>query len=175
MYLTIAELLDYTDEERAKWNDWFSSHGNDPLKIALSNETHPTLGALILHCFWAELFYACWMRGEILSQENELVKQNKNLPADQAEAVFSFGRMTRQAMRSFIDSASQEDWEKTHEVEARGFHLHGSARKLISHILIHEVRHWAQIAAVVRQQGLAPPGDHDLLFSPSFGPLVRKV
>lgn len=82
MHLTINELLNYTDEERAKWHDWFSSHGNGPLKIALANETHPTLGALILHCFWAELFYACWMRGEILSQENQLVKQNKNLPAD---------------------------------------------------------------------------------------------
>lgn len=30
MHLTIDELLDYTDEERAKWEDWFAAHGNDP-------------------------------------------------------------------------------------------------------------------------------------------------
>jgi LPS sulfotransferase NodH len=35
MHLTIDELLDYTDEERAKWEDWFAAHGNDPLNFTL--------------------------------------------------------------------------------------------------------------------------------------------
>jgi uncharacterized damage-inducible protein DinB len=30
---------------------------------------------------------------------------------------------------------------------------------------LHEVRHWAQIAAVVRMAGFAPPGNHDLFYS----------
>lgn len=47
--------------------------------------------------------------------------------------------------------------------------------KLIAHILIHEIRHFAQKAVVVHQNGLAPRGDHDLLFSRSFGSLVEKV
>jgi LPS sulfotransferase NodH len=51
MHLTIDELLNYTDEERAEWRDWFSAHGNDPLKIVLANETHPTIGALIRTAF----------------------------------------------------------------------------------------------------------------------------
>jgi hypothetical protein len=34
MHATIEELLGYTDEERAKWQKWFSTHGNDPLKFA---------------------------------------------------------------------------------------------------------------------------------------------
>ena len=58
---------------------------------------------------------------------------------------------------------------------ACGFHLRGTARKLVVHILVHEVRHWAQAAVVVRQDGLAPPGDHDLCFSESFGPLLKRV
>lgn len=33
------------------------------------------------------------------------------------------------------------------------------------HILFHEIRHWAQIAAALRNAGSIPPGDHDLLFS----------
>ena len=56
-------------------------------------------------------------------------------------------------------------WGKTHEVEGRGFHLEGPARKLIAHILVHEIRHWAQIALAVRLAGLEPPGDHDLFYS----------
>jgi uncharacterized damage-inducible protein DinB len=58
-------------------------------------------------------------------------------------------------------------------VEGRGLHA-GSARKLIAHILV-QIRHWAQVAVTIRQHGLAPPGEHDLLFSKSFGPLVKKV
>jgi uncharacterized damage-inducible protein DinB len=175
MHVTIDEFLDYTDEERTKWQNWFSLHGDDPLKIALAGETHPTVGALVLHCFWAEMWYAYWMRGDMLTGDSEIVKQNKDLPTDQAEALFRFGQSARNAMRSFTDGASQEEWERIHEVEARGFQITGSARKLVSHILVHEIRHWAQIAMAVRQHNLAPPGDHDLLFSESFGPLVRRI
>jgi uncharacterized damage-inducible protein DinB len=38
-------------------------------------------------------------------------------------------------------------------------------RKLLFHILLHELRHWAQIALAVRLAGFEPPGDHDLFFS----------
>jgi uncharacterized damage-inducible protein DinB len=31
--------------------------------------------------------------------------------------------------------------------------------------LLHEVRHWAQIAAAVRAAGHPRPGDHDLFYS----------
>ena len=40
-----------------------------------------------------------------------------------------------------------------------------SPRKLLFHIVIHEIRHWAQIALAVRLAGLEPPGDHDLFNS----------
>ena len=175
MNLTMAELLNYTDEERAKWQAWFSAQGNDPLKITFGNETLSNIGVLILHIFWAELWYAYWMHGEPFTLESEIVKQNKDIPNDQAEAIFRFGRLARAKMRSFTNSAQPEDWERSHEVEMMGLHLQGSARKLVAHILIHEIRHWAQVALAVRQHGLAPPGDHDLLFSESFGPLASKV
>jgi uncharacterized damage-inducible protein DinB len=40
-----------------------------------------------------------------------------------------------------------------------------TSRKLLFHILVHEVRHWAQVALAVRLAGFEPPGDHDLFFS----------
>jgi len=175
MHLTINELLDYTDEERAKWEEWFSTNGNEPLKIALAGETHPSIGALILHCFWADLWYAYMVRDEVLTEESDIVKENKDLPADHPDKIFAFGRFAREAMRAFTDSAGGEEWASVHEVKARGIHIKGSARKLISHILVHEIRHWAQVAIAVRQNGLTPPGDHDLLFSKSFGPLVTRT
>jgi uncharacterized damage-inducible protein DinB len=38
-------------------------------------------------------------------------------------------------------------------------------RKLLFHILLHEMRHWAQIALAIRLAGFEPPGNHDLLYS----------
>ena len=175
MHLTIAELFAYTDEERAKWQQWFSTQGNEPLKIALNNKTHPSVGALILHCFWAELFYTYLMRDEALTPESEVAKQNKDLPADEAEKIFAFGLFARQQMRAFTDAATPDDWEGVHEVKAGNLTIRGSARKLIAHILIHEIRHWAQIVSLVRQNDLAPPGEHDLVFSPAFGPLLKRA
>ena len=43
-----------------------------------------------------------------------------------------------------------------------------TARKLLFHIVVHEIRHWAQIALAVRLAGFAPPGQHDLMYSPAL-------
>ena len=37
--------------------------------------------------------------------------------------------------------------------------------QLLFHILMHETRHWAQIALSLRRGGLEPPGNHDLFYS----------
>ena len=50
-----------------------------------------------------------------------------------------------------------------YEVRERQWHM--TPRKLLFHLLLHEIRHWAQIAMAVRIAGLEPPGDHDLFFS----------
>ena len=53
--------------------------------------------------------------------------------------------------------------ERTFHVREQDWRM--SARKLLFHILMHEIRHWAQIALAIRLAGLEPPGDHDLFFS----------
>jgi uncharacterized damage-inducible protein DinB len=41
-------------------------------------------------------------------------------------------------------------------------------RKIIIHTLLHEVRHWAQISTLLRQNGFKIEF-HDFLFSPVLG------
>jgi uncharacterized damage-inducible protein DinB len=41
-------------------------------------------------------------------------------------------------------------------------------RKLAVHILLHEVRHLAQLAYAARIAGLEPPGSHDLFYCPEL-------
>ena len=174
MHLTIDELLDYTGEERSKWESWFATHGDDPLKLAVPMDVHPTVGALIAHCLWAELFYAHWMQGDILPQER-MMEIIHSIDTTQADQLFAFGHSSRKTLRDAVAAYKMEDWEHHHEVDGPGFQLAGTARKLIAHILVHEIRHWAQVAVTIRQHQLAPPGEHDLLFSKSFGPLLRKL
>ena len=90
MHLTIDELLDYTGEERSKWESWFATHGDDPLKLAVPMDVHPTVGALIAHCLWAELFYAHWMQGNILPQER-MMEIIHSIDTTQADQLFAFG------------------------------------------------------------------------------------
>jgi uncharacterized damage-inducible protein DinB len=175
MYLTIEELLSYTEEERTKWRQWFASRGADPLKIALAGEVCPTVGKLVLHIFGAELWYAYALQGEIVTEESDVGKAFAALSPEDADAIFDFGREARQQLREFTQTANDEEWDHVHEIGARAFRIRGSARKLIAHILVHEIRHWAQVAMAVRQSGLAPPGDHDMLFSESFGPMATRV
>ena len=43
-----------------------------------------------------------------------------------------------------------------------------SRRKLATSVVLHEVRHLAQVAHAARAAGVESPGDHDLLFCPSY-------
>jgi len=165
MELTIHELLAYLDEERSKWERWFSMQGNAPLKIPTGGETHPTLGALIMHCFWTELWYAYMLSGQVLTRESDVIKENINVPNDRSDAVFDFGRKARNAMNSFVARASEAVWKQVHALPPPWQKFTGSARKLTFHVLMHEIRHWAQISMAVRQNNLTPPGEHDLMFS----------
>lgn len=155
MQLTVEELIGYTDEERAKWERWFAAHGDGALALALPGEAHASAGALLLHIFGPESQYLQFLRGDELTDYTTRA-------TDRAEPLFEFGREARARTRAFVASAGPEAWSRV--VEPReDFPV--SARKIVAHVLLHEIRHWAQLAAAVRAHGLAPPGDHDLLFS----------
>ena len=155
MNLTIEELISYTDEERAKWEQWFALHGDEPLKFPLADAAHGSVGALILHIFGPELQYVQFMHDESLTDYT-------NFSVDRANELFAFARRSRGLMRVWSREAKEADWVRVFEPQDN---VRVSARKIIVHVLLHEIRHWAQIALIMRQRGIAPPGDHDLLFS----------
>ena len=75
----------------------------------------------------------------------------------------------RRELEQFVAELDDDvaDEPRTFTVQSGGdFVL--TPRKLLFHILLHETRHWAQIALAVRLAGLEPPGDHDLFYSKAF-------
>ncbi len=158
MYLSVHELLLYTDEERGRWERWFRQNGEDLLKMPLAGDRESTVGALILHIFGPELRY-------VQRLKNEALDEYRGRPCSHIDELFGFGLETRKAMRQFAQSARPEDWERVVDFGIAGRHYSVSTRKIVLHVLIHELRHWAQVARIMRERGFVPPGDHDLLMS----------
>ena len=53
------------------------------------------------------------------------------------------------------------------------FEFEGTPRKILMHVLIHEIRHWAQLGTLLRLGGEAPRL-HDFLVSPVGGGEFRR-
>ena len=158
MYLSVEELIHYTDEERARWEQWFRENGEDLLKMPLAGDRENTVGALVLHIFGPELRYVQRLRDEPLSEY-------RGRPSSSIDQVFGFGLESRRALRNLVIGLKKEDWQRSLVLTMPGGTRTATVRKVVLHLLMHEVRHWAQIARIMRERGFAPPGGHDLLES----------
>ena len=159
MHLTFDELVRYTNEEREKWRTWFGAHPD-----ALEVEVQPggrftTVGALIDHIFLVERRHLQRLRGAALDTRTGL--SGKHSPP-----LFDYGASVRRELDQFTSDLDDEaaDVPRTVTVQSGGEFLM-TPRKLLFHCLLHETRHWAQVALALRRAGLDPPGDHDLFYS----------
>jgi len=158
MQISVEELLRYTEEERTKWEKWFRENGEELLSMPIAGDRERTIGALILHLFGPELRYIQRLR-------NEPMSEYRGRPSARLDEVFGFGMESRKAMLEFVEQAAPADWNRMIDITLGGRTFHVSVRKLILTAQLHEIRHWAQIARLMRERGFAPPGDHDLLMS----------
>ena len=158
MKLEFQELLRYTQEERDKWRTWFTSHPE-----ALEIEVQPggrfaTVGALIDHMFLVE-------RRHLQRLRSAPVDTTTGLSGRHAPPLFDYAASVRRELDQFVadldDDVANEP--RVFTVQTGDFVL--SPRKLLFHCLLHETRHWAQIALSLRRAGLEPPGNHDLFYS----------
>jgi uncharacterized damage-inducible protein DinB len=156
--VTLDELIRYTSAERDKWRAWFSQH-----PAALEAPVQPagrltTVGKMIDHIFLVERRHLQRLTGATLSEATGLTGNN-------APPLFDYGASVRRELEQFARDLDPDVAEemRTYDMRDRSWNL--TARKLLFHIVVHEIRHWAQIALAVRLAGYEPPGDHDLLFS----------
>jgi uncharacterized damage-inducible protein DinB len=156
--LAFDELHRYTLEEREKWRRFFERTPG-----AMELPTQPggrfaTLGKLIDHIFLVERRHLQRLRGEPLSDRTGLTGNN-------APPLFDYGASVRRELEQYVGELDDDVADQVRLFDVREQQWPMSARKLLFHILVHEIRHWAQIALAVRQAGLEPPGDHDLFYS----------
>ena len=160
--LIYDHLLDYTDWQRESWRAWFTRQGATAL--AVSTGPHGdgrlnTVGEVVRHIFSAEKRYVERMRDLPLTEAAALPS------ATDVDALFAFGHESRAALRSFVATQPADQLDVARALVIVDTTRRLTPRKILAHIVLHEIRHWAQIATLLRLEGM-PVEFHDFLRSP---------
>ncbi|HLG57188.1 MAG TPA: DinB family protein [Vicinamibacterales bacterium] len=159
--IDLTRLVAYSDHERAKWKSWVAA---DPARLATPFQNggrFPTLGNLLDHIFLIEARHLSRLQGSALPEST-------GVTAGDWPALFAYADTVRANLSAFVVALDEQAANEsiTFKIPSGAFTL--TRRKLTLHILLHEVRHLAQIAYAVRAAGYEPPGEHDVFFFPGF-------
>ena len=156
--ITFDELVRYTNGERDKWRRWLSEHAAALEAPVQPGGRLPTVGKLIDPIFLVERRHVQRLTSQPLSDTTGLTGNN-------APPLFDYGASVRRELEQLVADLGDDEIDTVREFEVREKKWTMTPRKLLFHILLHETRHWAQIALAVRLAGFEPPGDHDLFCS----------
>jgi len=165
---TMHELLEYTEWERSNWFEWMRHQERPVLEVAAgpSADGRFQIGELVRHIFSGEKRYVERLLDLPMTDTSAV-------PVADLDSLFEFGRQSRQELREFIGRLNPEDSETPRRFTMGNSSLTASSRKIVTHVLMHEIRHWAQIATLLRLSGFKV-GFHDFLFSPVMGGELRR-
>ena len=158
----LEQLLDYSDHERRKWRDWVAA---DPKRLDIAVQPgarFPTAGALLDHVFFVERRHLSRLEGAALPEQT-------GIPPGDWKRLFEYGDLVRADLRKYISDIDDRTGSETMTfVPMGGGTVTMTRRRLLTHVVLHEVRHLAQLALAARTAGVEPPGEHDLFFFTEF-------
>jgi uncharacterized damage-inducible protein DinB len=111
---------------------------------------------LLRHIVGVEIRYAQRLCGEPVTPYEEI-------PDRPAELLFSLHDASMAKYRQLIADASVNWAEKLEFTTISAGKRTASRRKILFHGLLHSIRHYAQLATLVRQHGIKPDWPMDLL------------
>lgn len=159
----IGYLLDYTEWDRAQWEAFFRSDGGDAFRVDLGANGDgriANVGELVRHIFSAEQRYVDRI-------QDRPITDTSTVPPDDVDRLFDFGRQTRQGLHQLIESFPAKQWELPREVQIAGITRVVTPKTMVVQSVTHEIRHWAQLATLLRLTGRRT-GTHDFLLSGIF-------
>ena len=153
----LRELLDYTDHERQKWRQWIAA---DPRRLDIpfqSGGRFPTVGGLLDHIFLVE-------RRHLSRLEGGTPPESTGVKHGDATALFEYADLVRADLRRYLATCDATEAQQTMTIVVQSGTQTMTKRRLATHILLHEIRHTAQIAFAARGAGHEPPGQHDIFY-----------
>jgi uncharacterized damage-inducible protein DinB len=156
--LTYKTLLELTSTEHHRWHDWFIEHPK-AWGVPFATGRMATIGGVVHHVFGVELRYA----QRLLDQD---VTSWEELRQTSIEDVFELGNHARGQLVHFLTTAPEKGLDRvlTFKTLTAGM-VTASKYKIASNIFLHDIRHWGQIATVLRGNGFADQWAHDMLLS----------
>jgi uncharacterized damage-inducible protein DinB len=155
--LDLTELLDYSDYERCKWKEWIAADSRR-LDIPFQRDGRfPTIGSLFDHTFLVERRHLARLQGGTPPGATGVAHGDW-------KALFEYAELVRADFRKYLADVDQPETLEPITIVAQSATRTMARRQLATHIVLHEVRHMAQIAFAVRASGAVPPGDHDLFY-----------
>jgi len=157
--LSFTEMLEANERETAKWQNWFERQPAELLDLPLDIALAGNVREFLLHIFAVELRYAERLTGSP-------VTEYEALPTGSVRDLFGIGERARELYREFLSRTTSADLAAVMEFPTRTAGvLRASKRKMFAHAMLHGVRHWAQLATALREQGHGTDWGHDFLFS----------
>ena len=156
--LRYETLLELTSAEQHRWHDWFTERPQ-AWAVPFATGRMATIGGVVTHIFAVELRYA----QRLLDRE---VTPWEDFRQTSIDDVFELGDNARGLLVQFLTSAPDSELDRilTFQTLTAGT-VTASKHKIASNVFLHGIRHWGQIATVLRQKGFADQWPHDLLLS----------
>jgi len=156
--LRYETLLEYTSTEHHRWHDWLVQRPK-AWAVPFATGRMATIGGVVTHIFAVELRYA----QRLLDLE---VTPWEGFRQTSLEDVFELGDNARGQLVQFLTTAPESELDRvlTFQTLTAGI-VSASKHKIASNIFLHGIRHWGQVASVLRQNGFADQWSHDMLLS----------
>ncbi len=158
----LRELARYCADETDRWYAWLAEQEPAVLSLPVGEAQVATVGILLMHVAWVERAYADVLVGApVASFEWVTPETVEPIRAVHGEAFAK--------LMAFLDGADDAALARELTLRVRGMRLSASAGKMVAHMLVHGIRHYAQLAMKLREQGHATPWPHDLITGEGFG------
>ena len=154
--LTVEELQAWTERTTKGWRQLVAKN---PQVLSLPCDVRETssVAQLLQHIVAVELRYAERLRSLPESAYDDI-------PYGSAEEIYATHDRAMELLRG-LPQWSPADWEHVLEFQTRSAGtLHASRRVILVHLFMHSIRHYAQLATLVRQHGVKPDWGMDYLF-----------
>jgi uncharacterized damage-inducible protein DinB len=153
--LSTAELLAWLEHTSAGWRALLSEHP-EALDFPCDVREGETVRDLVHHIVAVELRYVERLLGLPASAYEAL-------PRTDAAALYATHDRAMAQLRELLARAD-EPWEEELEFVTRSAGtLRASRRVVLVHLMMHSIRHYAQLATLVRQRGVTPGWGMDYL------------
>lgn len=160
--VALRELAVYCAGEAKRWCDWLAQQDAALLALPVGEAQIATVGTLLMHVAWVDRAYVDVLTGTQTEYEW--------LPVDSVEQVRAMQETTFARLFAWLDTATAADLARERTLRVRGLRLTACGDKMLAHTLVHGIRHYAQLATKLREQGHVQPWQHDLILEEGFGP-----